>query len=83
MPHPLGVDQPSDGVAVVVGQRVAAALEAAGISRLDASKKTDIPRETFYRKCRGGSPFDVAELGRIAALLGCTVTDLVAEDVAA
>lgn len=62
-----------------VARHVVAVLEAAGISRLDASKRTGIPRETFYRKAAGnGKPFDVEELSRIAALVGLTVSDLIA-----
>ena len=57
---------------------ITAALDTAGISRLDASKETGIPRETFYRKCRGGSAFDADELAAIGALLNVPVSDLIA-----
>jgi hypothetical protein len=64
---------------------ITTALTDAGISRLEASKRTHIPRETFYRKCRAGSPFDSDELAALADTLGITVSALVAraEQVAA
>lgn len=66
------------GVATVTGfsEAVVSALKDAGISRHDAAIRTNIPRESFYRKCRGGSPFDSEEQKRIAALLGVKVSEL-------
>lgn len=58
---------------------VTGALAEAGVSRLEASERTGIPRSTLYRKCDGiGKAFDADELARLAALLGVTVSALVA-----
>lgn len=57
---------------------VVATLKDAGVSRLEASERTGIPRETFYRKCRAGSPFDSDELALIALIVDTTVSDIVA-----
>jgi predicted transcriptional regulator len=66
-----------------VARHITLALEEAGISRLDAAKRTGIPRETFYRKVAGiGKPFDVDELDKIAGLLGTSVPELVADAMA-
>lgn len=66
-----------DPDAVAVARAVTTALDAAGMSRLDASERTGIPRSTFYRKCEGlGKPFDVVELAAIASLLGMSASAL-------
>lgn len=69
----------SDTTKARVAASVVAALTAAGISRLEASERTGIPRSTFYRKAEGaGKAFDVDELAAIAGILGTTPSEILA-----
>jgi len=56
---------------------ITTSLADAGISRLEASSLTGIPRSTMYRKCDGiGKAFDADELALIAQVVGMKVSDL-------
>ena len=68
----------NEAAAIVVGEAVARALEAANISRRDAAEQTGIPLTTLQRRILGRSPFRVNELAIIASLTGVSVVDLVA-----
>jgi predicted transcriptional regulator len=69
----------SDTTVRAITHHVVALLKEADISRMEASRRTGIPRETFYRKASGqGKPFDVEELARIGSLVGLTVAEIVA-----
>jgi DNA-binding NtrC family response regulator len=74
----MGTLNPStDTTARDVASHIRRALEAARISRLEASERTGIPRSTFYRKVDGlGKPFDVDELAAVAGVLGTDVAGL-------
>lgn len=61
-----------------VAQVVTEAMTAGGWSEKALAEATGIPRATLRRRLIG-SPFDVAELSRIAATLGTTVSDLLGE----
>lgn len=65
----------SQGIARVISQR----LEAADISQRSVSADTGIALTTLSRRLAGKSPFGIDELEAIAALLGTTISDLVAE----
>ena len=55
-------------------KRTAAAVEAAriekGMTRLELSEASGIPRPTLYRRLDGHVPFDIDELERVANALG-------------
>lgn len=57
-------------------KRVAAAIEAAGETKLGIAEKTHIPRTTLLRRLAGVTPFYVDELHAIAGVLGVSVVDL-------
>ncbi|WP_243061199.1 helix-turn-helix transcriptional regulator [Nocardioides sp. SR21] len=57
---------------------VQAAIEAAGQTQLGVAEESGIPRTTLIRRLRGLSAFTVAELEAIAAVLGTTVSNLLA-----
>lgn len=59
-------------------ERVAAGIEASGLTTLAVSERTGIPRTTLLRRLTGTSPFTVAELGLISAELGVAPESLVA-----
>jgi len=58
-------------------ERVAAGIEAAGLTPLAVSEQTGIPRTTLLRRLTGTSPFTVAELGLISAEIGVTPESLI------
>ncbi len=63
--------------------KVAAAVEAAGLTRLHLSDATGIPYTTLYRKLNGHSAYTLDEIASIAAVIGVAPVDLVAFEVAA
>lgn len=69
-------DTPSEVSVTGFAGAVNSALTEAGITRHAAAIQTGIPRETFYRKCRGIGAFDSDEQLAIATLLGVRVSDL-------
>ena len=72
-------DTAAAGIAsrVRIAQAVNARLQSAGIPQLAVSEQTGIPMTTFVRKITGKSPFDIDELGAIAALLDVSVAALI------
>lgn len=60
-----------------MAQTVSQALSEAGIAQRDAAAQTGIPFTTLRRRLTGFSPFNMAELDLLAALLDTTVSDLV------
>lgn len=57
-------------------QAVTEALKNSGKSQLSLSDESGIPRTTLLRRLSGASPFTVAELQRIADVLGVSVVSL-------
>lgn len=58
-----------------VAQGVSLAIKAGGYSIKAIAEQTHIPRVTLTRRLSGTTPFNVAELEAIAAVLGCSPTD--------
>lgn len=62
-----------------IARAVSAALRDASIAQRDAAARTGIPLSTLSRRLTGNSPFTVTELDLLAGLVGCTVSDFVAQ----
>ena len=70
-----------DTLTPLVADRVVAAMQSKGATRLGISEATGIPRTTLLRRLSGASSFTVAELHAIARALEVPVRDLI-EDAA-
>lgn len=57
--------------------KVAAAVEAAGLSRRHLSEATGIPYTTLYRKLNGHSPYTLDEIASIASAVCVHPAELV------
>lgn len=68
-----------DTLTPLVADRVVAAMESKGATRLGISEATGIPRTTLLRRLSGASSFTVAELDAIARALEVPVRDLIGE----
>lgn len=53
-------------------------MTAAGLTELNLSERTDIPRTTLRRRLSGASPFTVSELSAIGELLEMPVSLILA-----
>lgn len=60
----------SDELAQAVAAEVRALAESAGLSGRALSRRSGIAHNTLATKLRGEVPFDVGELGDVAAVLG-------------
>lgn len=60
--------------AVVVSE----AMTDAGLTVLGVADRTGIPRTTLTRRLSGGSPFTVAEVDTLAAVVGVPVSVIIA-----
>lgn len=58
-------------------------MEATGTSLLQLSKDADIPRSTLQRRLRTGRGLQLDEISRIAAALGTTASQIIAQAEAA
>lgn len=68
-----------DTLTPLVADRVVAAMETKGATRLGISEATGIPRTTLLRRLSGASSFTVAELDAIARALEVPVRDLIGD----
>lgn len=59
-----------------IAENVSKALREAGISQREAITRTGIPHPTFVRSITGKRPFNTDELSEIAALIGCSLSEL-------
>ena len=59
-----------------VAAEVRALSEAAGLSGRELARRSGLPSNTLAVKLRGVSPFDVAELARVAGALGVDVATI-------
>lgn len=62
-----------------VAERVSTAIEKSGYSLRDVADLSGVPLATLSRKKNGHSPFDVAELYRIAGALEIPTASLFAD----
>jgi transcriptional regulator with XRE-family HTH domain len=67
------MDHPSTHV---VAAAVRQAMAERGVTQLELSEATLIPRATLIRRLRGAQPFTVAELSAVAEHLGLRASDL-------
>lgn len=58
-------------------------METTGTSLLQLSRDTDIPRSTLQRRLRTGRGLQLDEISRIAAALGTTASQIIAQAEAA
>lgn len=68
-----------DTLTPLVADRVVAAMETKGATRLSMSEATGIPRTTLLRRLSGASSFTVAELDAIAKVLEVPVRDFIGD----
>jgi transcriptional regulator with XRE-family HTH domain len=61
-----------------ISQAVSNALKDAGISQREAADRSGIPITTLSRRLTGNSPFLVTELAVLAAMVGTSVSELIA-----
>lgn len=59
-------------------ERISAAVEEAGLTRLTLSAATGIAYTTLYRKLNGHTPFNVEEVAAIARTLSVPASSLIA-----
>ncbi|NUP33634.1 MAG: helix-turn-helix transcriptional regulator [Streptomycetaceae bacterium] len=60
-------------------RRVSHSLKAAGLTQRVVAKRTGIKLATLNTRLTGARPFNVAELGKIAALLGVHASTFLAD----
>lgn len=75
----IHMDNPTS-TQTLTAQKVAAAVDAAGISLLGLANQTGIPRTTLHRRMTGHSSFYMEELHTIAKALSVPVTEFVVTD---
>ena len=71
----------SSEIAAQTADRVAAAIERSGASRLLVSEKTGIPRSTLNTKLKGVSEFTITEIVSVARAIDAPVYDLLPDTV--
>jgi hypothetical protein len=54
-----------------IAERISLAIQTSGIKKVAISEKTGIPCSTLNSKLRAYSPFTVADVFRIADVIGC------------
>ncbi|WP_196812348.1 helix-turn-helix domain-containing protein [Nocardia sp. CNY236] len=63
----------------MVADLVRLAMSSAGLTQVELARLSDIPPGTLADRLDSRGSFDLHELVRLAAALGCRVTDLVPE----